>query len=272
MALILSYTGKTSVPVEIQGVVPDLVRERSLAEIQRLSIYRGNEKLTLGDLFKVAGDPADGRMDFEGDLSGVHFIGQGMSSGVIHVHGNAGRHVGAEMAGGQILVEGSAGDWVGGEMHGGLIRVKGNAGHLVGAAYRGSVQGMTGGTILVEGNVGDEMGNAMRRGLLVVGGSCGDVAGFHMIAGTILVFGRCGIRIGAAMRRGTIGLFGPEAPRLLPTFRLACRLRPVFLRLYGRQLSRLGFPSDPEGLDAEVLLYRGDLVGLGKGEVLVLVG
>jgi formylmethanofuran dehydrogenase subunit C len=253
-------------------MVPDQVHERSLAEIERLAIYHGNEKLTLGDLFSVRGDPTDGRMDFEGDLSGVHFIGHGMRSGAIHVHGDVGRHAGAEMSGGQILVEGSAGDWVGGEMHGGLIRVKGNAGHLVGAAYRGSAQGMTGGTILIEGDVGDEIGNAMRRGLLVVGGSCGDVAGFHMIAGTILVFGRCGIRIGAAMRRGTIGLFGPEAPRLLPTFRLACRLRPVFLRLYGRELSRLGFPIDPERLDTEVSLYRGDLVGLGKGEVLVRAG
>src|SRR5262249_27609340 len=126
MALTLSYTGKTSVPVEIQGVVPDQVLERSLAEIERLAIYHGNERLTLGDLFKLSGDPTDGRMDFEGDLSGVHFIGQGMRWGAIQVHGDAGRHVGAEMSGGQILVEGSAGDWVGGEMHGGLIRVKGN--------------------------------------------------------------------------------------------------------------------------------------------------
>ncbi len=92
--------------------------------------------------------PSDGRIDLEGDLAGVHFIGYGMNRGEIHVHGNAGRHVGGEMSGGRIKVDGNAGDLVGCEMHGGLIRVVGNAGHLVGAAYRGSKKGMTDGTIL----------------------------------------------------------------------------------------------------------------------------
>jgi formylmethanofuran dehydrogenase subunit C len=128
---------------------------------------------------------------------------------------------------------------------------------------------MTGGTILIDGDVGDEIGSAMRRGVLAVGGSCGDVAGFNMIAGSILVFGRCGIRTGAGMRRGTIGLFGTETPKLLPTFRLACRYRPLFLRLYCRELARLGFSIAARSLDFDMLLYRGDLVGLGKGEVLV---
>jgi formylmethanofuran dehydrogenase subunit C len=272
MALTLSYLGNTPIPVEIQGVTPDRVRERSLGEIARLEVYHGNQSLPLGDLFKVSGDPTDGRIDFEGDLSGVHDIGQGMSTGVIHVHGNAGRHLGGEMTGGAIIVDGSAGDWVGGEMHGGLIHVKGSAGHLIGAAYRGSAQGMTGGTILIDGDAGDEVGSALRRGLVVVGGSCGDVAGFNMIAGTILVFGTCGIRVGAGMRRGTIGLFDAQAPRLLPTFRLACRLRPGFLRLYGREMTRLGFPVEGIRLESEMLLYRGDLVGLGKGEVWVPAG
>jgi formylmethanofuran dehydrogenase subunit C len=104
---------------------------------------------------------------------------------------------------------------------------------------------------------------------VAVGGSCGDVAGFGMIAGSILVFGKCGIRTGAGMRRGTIGLFGPERPKMLPTFRLACRYRPLFLRLYCRELARLGFPVDETSLDGEMLLFRGDLVGLGKGEVLM---
>ena len=57
----------------------------------------------------------------------MHFIGYGMTAGEIHVHGNAGRHLGGEMNGGLILVEGNAGDWVGGEMHAGLIRVAGSA-------------------------------------------------------------------------------------------------------------------------------------------------
>ena len=130
MSLTLRYHAKTSVPVEIEGVVPDRLRDKSLAEIERLAIFHGNRKLALAELFSVSGDPADGRIDLEGDLAGVHFIGYGMKRGEIHVHGNAGRHVGGEMTGGRIKVDGNAGDWVGGEMHGGLIHVAGNAGHL----------------------------------------------------------------------------------------------------------------------------------------------
>lgn len=272
MALTLAYLGKSSVPVEIEGVTPDRLRDKSLAEIERLEIYHGNRKLPLAELFKVTGDPSDARMEFSGNLSGVHFIGYGMTSGDIHVHGNAGRHVGGNMTGGRILVEGDAGDWVGGEMHAGLIQVKGRAGHLIGAAYRGSKRGMTGGTILIGGDVGNEVGSAMRRGMLAVGGSCGDVAGVNMIAGSIFVFGTCGIRTAAGMRRGTVGVFGPEPPKLLPTFRLACRYRPTFLRLIFHELANLGFPADFGLLNTDLLLYRGDMVALGKGEVLMRAG
>jgi formylmethanofuran dehydrogenase subunit C len=269
MSLTLNYNAETSVPVEIEGVTPDRLQGKTLAEIERLEVFHGNRRLPLAELFRVSGDPSDAQIDFEGNLAGVHFIGYGMGEGEIRVHGDAGRHVGGEMTGGWIQVEGDAGDWVGGEMHGGLIHVRGRAGHLIGSAYRGSRQGMTGGTILIGGDVGDEIGSAMRRGFLAVGGSCGDVAGFNMIAGSIFVFGGCGIRTGAGMRRGTIGLFGPDSPKLLPTFRLACRYRPLFLRLYGRELTRLGFPVDEGLLKGEMLLYRGDLVGPGKGEVLM---
>jgi len=267
MSLSLSYLAQTSVPVEIEGVVPDRLRGQSLAEIERIEIFSGNRKLPLAELFKVTGDPNDGRMDFEGDLAGVHFIGYGMAEGEIWVHGNAGRHVGGEMTGGSIKVEGDAGDWVGGELHGGLIRVSGSAGHLIGAAYRGSKRGMTGGTILIGGDVGSEVGAAMRRGTLAVAGSCGDAAGFSMIAGTILIFGGSGIRIGAGMKRGTIGLFGPESLKLLPTFRKAGFCRPLFLRLLFRELAHLGFPADPGLLETNLMLYHGDLIALGKGEV-----
>jgi formylmethanofuran dehydrogenase subunit C len=267
MSLTLRYFGQTSVPVEIEGVTPDRLREKSLAEIERLEIFHGNRKLPLAELFAVSGDPADGRMDFEGNLAGVHFIGYGMSAGVIHVDGNAGRHLGGEMTGGEIVVLGSASDWVGGEMHGGTIHVSGSAGHLVGAAYRGSKRGMTDGTIMIGGDVGGEIGAAMRRGIIAVGGSCGDAAGFNMIAGTILVFGTSGIRIGAGMRRGTIGLLGPDPPTMLPTFRKAGCFRPLFLQLLLRELARLGFRLGEPPIVTDLLLYHGDLLAVGKGEV-----
>ncbi len=238
-----------------------------MAEIERLEILLGNRNVPIAELFAVSGDPEDSRIEFEGDLGGVHFIGFGMAGGEIHIHGNAGRHLGGQMSGGTIRVEGNAGDWVGAEMRGGLIQVSGHAGHLVGSAYRGSKRGMTDGTILIGGDAGDEVGVRLRRGIVAVKGSCGDSPGFNMIAGSILVFGKCGVRVGAGMRRGTIGLFGAEPPSLLPTFRPTGAFRPLFLRLLLGELVRLGFPVDEGLIHSDLSLYHGDLIALGKGEV-----
>jgi formylmethanofuran dehydrogenase subunit C len=172
------------------------------------------------------------------------------------------------MTGGEIHVEGDAGDWVGGEMHGGLIHVRGRAGHLIGSAYRGSRHGMTGGTILIHGPTGNEIGHTMRRGLLAVGG-CGDFPAINMIAGTILVFGPCGIRPAPGMRRGTLGLFGGDPPKLLPTFRAGSRDRLLALQLVLRELRRLDYPVPDELMECDYHTYHGDLVAIGRGEILL---
>ena len=265
----LRYKAATSVPVEVEGVIPSAVRGRSLDEIQRVELFHGNRKIPLAEFFDISGDPADARMEFEGDLAGVHWIGAQMSEGEIHVHGHAGRHVGSEMTGGVIHVHGNASDWVGGEMHGGLIHVHGNAGHLVGSAYRGSAKGMTAGTILVDGSAGNEVGLTMRRGLLAVGGECGDFVGSNLIAGTVLVFGACGNRPAAAMRRGTVGLLGANPPSLLVSFRKSCVCQPTFLRLILRRLESLGFAVPGECYDANYGVYHGDHVAVGRGEILI---
>ena len=272
MPLVLKYEAQSSVPVEIEGIVPDLQRDKSLHEIEKTLVFHGNEKVPLGEFFHVSGNASDQAIAFEGDLSGVHWIGAKMKGGLIHVHGDAGRHVGSEMSGGTIHVDGRAGDWVGGEMHGGIIHVQGRAGHLVGAAYRGSRRGMTGGTILIGGDVGNEIGHTMRRGLLAVGGNAGDLTGFNMIAGTILVFGNCGIRHGAGMRRGTIGLLGEDRPELLPSFLLACRYRSAVMDLLFRQLRDQGFTVPAWFDNAQFDLYNGDLIEGGRGELLVRAG
>ena len=215
MPIKLTYRAETSVPVEIEGLTPDWACDKSLAEIERFEIFHGNRKLPLAEMFTVAGDASDKRFDFEGNLSGVHWIGAHMRSGQIHVHGPAGRHVGSEMRGGEIRVEGDAGGWVGCEMRGGLIHVQGNAGHLVGAAYRGSAKGMTGGTILVDGDAGNEIGLSMQQGIIAIGGAAGDMLGFNMTDGTMLVLGDGGIRAGAGMHGGTIALLGPTPPPVL---------------------------------------------------------
>ena len=269
MSLQLHFKISTTVPVEVEGITPNVVREKSLADIERMDIFHGNQKLPLAEMFDVTGDPSDGQLNWEGELSGVHWIGAKMSDGVVRVSGNAGRHVGSEMSGGEIHVAGDAGDWVGGEMFGGLIHVRGRAGHLVGAAYRGSRVGMTGGTILIEGDAGNEIGHTMRRGMLAVGGNIGDLAGFNMLAGTVLVFGEAGIRHGAGMRRGTIGFLGESAPPLLPTFRFACRYQPDILQLTLRSLQQDNFPVSEELLLADFDLYHGDMIEGGRGEMLL---
>jgi formylmethanofuran dehydrogenase subunit C len=264
----LELKQKSSVPLEVEGLTPDVVKAMSLAEIEKFPIFQGNRKIPLGEFFQVTGDASDETFEWHGDLTGVHWIGTKMQSGRMQIHGSCGRHLGSEMRGGEIHVAGDAGDWVGGEMHGGLIHVRGRAGHLIGAAYRGSAIGMTKGTILIGGDAGNEIGHTLRRGLIAIGGNCGDLAGFNMLAGTILLFGETGIRHGAGMRRGTIGFFGP-APQILPTFRKACRYTPDTLRLLAQELRRLDFPKWEQLMGLSVDLYNGDLIEGGRGELLV---
>jgi formylmethanofuran dehydrogenase subunit C len=265
----LRYTANTSIPVEVEGLTPNAIRSLSLADVQRFEIFHGNCKLALAELFDISGDPSDARMEFEGNLAGVHWIGAQMTEGEIQVHGDAGRHVGSEMTGGAIHVHGNASDWVGGEMHGGLIHVRGNAGHLIGSAYRGSERGMTSGTILIDGSVGNEVGLTLRRGVIAIGGACGDFVGANMIAGTVLVFGPCGNRPAAGMRRGTVGLLGDNPPSLLISFRKSGVYEPTFLRLTFRHLQSLGFAVPEELWQAKYGLYHGDHVTVGRGEILI---
>ncbi|HTU24959.1 MAG TPA: formylmethanofuran dehydrogenase subunit C [Pirellulales bacterium] len=267
MPLELTYTLSSKLPVEIDGIVPNALSDLTLPEIERLQVQHGNGRLALADAFKIGGGAADEHLRFSGDLSGVHRIGAGMTSGRIDVVGSVGRHAGSQMVGGELHISGDAGDWLGAEMRGGSILVRGDAGNRAGAAYPGSERGMTGGAIAVAGNVGDECGHTMRRGLIAVGGNCGDFAGINMIAGSLVVFGECGARVGAAMRRGTIALLGPWPPRLLPTFRPSCRLRPIALALLLREIRRLGLPAAPELGQAEYWLYHGDSLTIGRGEI-----
>lgn len=269
MALKLVYKSNATVPLELPGITPDALCEKSIDEVSASEIFHGNRKVTLGDFFDISGDPTDQSIEVEGDLSGVHWLGAKMTSGSIHVAGNCGRHIGSEMTGGEIAIDGDAGDWVGAEMKGGKIHVKGGAGHLIGAAYRGSARGMSGGTILIEGDAGNEIGHTLRRGLIAIGGNTGDLIGFNMLAGTIVVFGDTGIRHGAGMHRGTICILGEANVELLPTFRHACRMEPTALKLILHELNEHGFAASQIATDFAVELYNGDLLEGGRGELLI---
>jgi formylmethanofuran dehydrogenase subunit C len=269
--LVLQYQSTTTIPVEAECLTPDQLLGKSAAEIAALPVQHGNAEAPLSEFFTVSGDASDGEIVIEGDCSRVKLIGTNMTRGRIQVRGNVGMHLGAEMKGGEIQVFGNAGDWVGAEMRGGRIHLHGNAGHLVGAGYRGCRFGMRGGAILIEGNAGNEIGATMRRGFIAIGGDTGDFPGVSMIAGSVFVFGKPGIRVAAGMKRGTVAVFGAE-PALLPTFRYDCTYRPVFLRLYLRQLRAWGFPVAPDFEAGRYRRYSGDLVSLGKGEVLYWQG
>jgi formylmethanofuran dehydrogenase subunit C len=129
---------------------------------------------------------------------------------------------------------------------------------------------MRGGVILIDGPAGNEIGAAMRRGLIAVGGA-GDYPGVSLIAGSVFVFGPSGVRPGAGMKRGTLVFAGP-APELLRTFRFACTYEPVFLALYLQRLAAWGYKVPEALFRARWRRYPGDLVSLGKGEVLTLEG
>jgi formylmethanofuran dehydrogenase subunit C len=265
--LLLRYRGTTSIPVEAECITPDNLAGKTPAEIRPLPVQHGNAPAPLGEFFSVEGDAGDQEVVVEGDCGRVKWLGAAMKSGRLTVRGNAGMHLGAEMTGGEIQVHGHAGDWVGAEMRGGRIHVHGDAGHLVGAAYRGGAVGMRGGAILIEGKAGNEIGGNMRRGLIAVGGPTGDFPGVSLIAGSLFLFGQPGVRLGAGMKRGTIAVCG-GTPALLGTFRYDCVYRPVFLAVYLRQLRAWCFPVEERYFGGAWKRYSGDLVELGKGEML----
>lgn len=268
MSTILTLHTQPDVPLEAEVISPDGLAGKSADEIMRLPLQHGNRQVALGEFFTVAGSGAE-ELRLEGDLARVKLLGYGMSAGRLIVAGHAGMHLGAGQRGGEILVEGNVGDWAGAEMQGGRLVVRGNAGHLLGSGYRGSRKGMTGGEIIVLGNAGNEVGGSMRRGLIAVGGSTGDFSGVNMLAGTLIALGGLGWRAGAGMQRGTIVTMG-EA-RVLPTFNYACTYRPTFLRLYLHHLRTLGLPIDEAYLAGHYRRWSGDMVELGRGELLVFV-
>jgi formylmethanofuran dehydrogenase subunit C len=253
-------------PVEAEVISPDVIGSLSNAEILALPVCQGKRARTLGDFFTVEGDGAGG-IELHGDLSRIKYIGRGMTTGSIAVHGDAGMHLGSAMAGGSITVHGNVGAWAGAEMRGGSIRVHGDAAGQVGAAYRGSPVGMRGGEIIIDGAGGIEVAMRMRRGLICIMGPCGDAAGLEMKGGTIVLGDRVGIRAGAWMTRGTIVALRPMKP--LPTYVYSCAYQPTFLRPYVKHLAARGVALPDQALDGTYERYTGDTFGLGKGEILV---
>jgi formylmethanofuran dehydrogenase subunit C len=266
--LTLTLRTQPDVPLELDGVTPDLLLKLAAADVARLPVAHGNRTVELGAFFAVTGDASGGDVSIVGDCSRVKLIGAGMTAGRMTVEGDAGWHAGAKMTGGTLTVLGDAADWLGAEMTGGAIAVRGHAGHQCGAAYRGSRHGMRGGTIVVHKSCGDEAGLLMRRGLIAVVGAVGQAAGASMIAGTLVALGGVGRDCGAGLKRGTIVVGGPE-PVWPPGVRFSCEYAPAYLGVLAKELAVLGFPTQ-DFEHVAVRCFRGDLLHGGHGELLHL--
>ncbi len=266
MPLRLTLRQVPPVPLEVEQVLPSVFRRVGRADWPRLEVYLGKEKQPLGDWFDLEGAPDDETVVWEGDLTRVHWIGAGLDTGRIEIHGSAGRHIGSEMTGGEIVVHGDAGNHLGAEMKGGRIVVHGSAGHLVGGAYRGSLLGMRGGEIIIDGNAGNEVGHSMRRGLIAIAGDVDDLAGFAMRAGTIVVGGRAGIRHGAEMVRGSLVYLSDTSVSLIPTVRPGSVQQPVVLRLIAAHLENIGFRHNRQWGSRPYRIHHGDFLAGGRGE------
>jgi len=264
----LQLRSPSQFPIDLDGICPDQMVSLSATACGSLPIQHANREVKLGDLFDISGDAADGHLTVESDCHNVKNLGNGMAGGTLTIRGHAGWHCGANMRAGRIEIDGNSGSWLGAEMRGGTIHVRGDAGDCIGAAYRGSPKGMRGGVILIDGSAGQEAGAHMRRGLIAVAGALGPMAGHAMIAGSIIAFGSVGPRCGAGMKRGSLILYQPPT-ELPPTFKQACDYQPPFLPVYLRKLAEWGMPVKPSGSHGLFRRYCGDLLALGKGEILV---
>jgi len=267
VTLTLTLREAPAAPLRAEALCPDRLAGLSRAEIERLELWHGNRRATLGELFAVSGAGAQD-VRVVGDLGRVACLGAGMTGGRLTVAGNAGPHAGAGMGDGELIVEGDAGDWAGAEMRGGRLVVRGSAGRQLGGAYAGARAGMRGGEILVHGDAGEEAGAGLRRGLIAVAGRAGPATGLSALAGTIIAFGALGAHPGAGMRRASI--VAMTAATLLPTYARACTYRPPFLRLCLRRLRALGLPVSDEQIEGRYTRWSGDGVELRRGEILIL--
>lgn len=282
MPLTLTLKTELSIPIEVDGVVPERLAGLSSGEIARQKVWCGRTECSLDQFFTVDGClDQDRTILWKGDLSRVDRIAQKMSSGVTRVLGAVGNHAGHQMSGGRVEVDGDAADYLGAEMTGGTIVVTGDAKDHVGSWFSGEKFGMNRGQIFIQGSAGDGLGQGMRRGTIVVGGAVGKLAGWNMLAGTIICLGRCGMHPGAGMKRGTIVVAGQnavdemqESGAVLPSFSPGSNFSVPILQYLKNWLAKETIGNLPvfeasalAMFDDKFQTYHGDQLRGGRGEL-----
>ena len=273
MTLILNQQLDTELPIVADSLLPERMHGQRKESILAATVWHGNRKVTLGELFEVSGNLSDDlSIIVRGHTRPIQNLGCGMSAGAMTIDGDVGAGCGRQMSGGILTVNGNAGHQAGCEMTGGMLTIHGDAGDSVGGGYPGNHVGMNGGTIVVTGSVGDAAGDSMRRGTIVVGGSSGRLLGWHMLAGTIIIAGDCGVDYGVGMKRGTIVI--GQQPALPPSVIFAPgSVRPVpVLELLGRWLDELTELSLGAMLRGPLTQFHGDLTMGGRGELFLANG
>jgi len=258
MAITLRLKKELRVPVSGECLSPNVFASKSLEEIAKLQLWEGNRKQSVTDVFEIEGNcgetPDEMTIRLIGNLSKIHRIGVGMTSGEVRVQGDVGMHLGEEMKGGKIIVEGNADSWVGCAMKGGTIEVERDAGDYIGGAYWGTTKGMQGGTIIIRGNAGTEVGCYMRKGLIQVYGDVDQFVGIRMRDGSIIVHGNAKERAGAFMIGGKIILCSYVAS-VLPTFTI--------------DSIKSKAKAEGEEIEGPFYLFIGDLAEHGNGKLYV---
>src|SRR6202020_1159423 len=82
------------IPVEADGVAPDKLAGKTLAEIERLPLQHGNARVSLAEFFDVSGSTDGDDIVIDGDCGHVKRLGAGMARGRMTINGNAGMHLG----------------------------------------------------------------------------------------------------------------------------------------------------------------------------------
>jgi formylmethanofuran dehydrogenase subunit C len=254
--IVLTPLRKFQFPVHAECINPDVFKAKSVKAIIALTVWEGNRKKKLGNLFKIEETSAElPDITINGDVAEVRRVGQGMKNGEIVINGNAGMHLGEKMAGGKITVNGNASGWTGSSMKNGLIEIHGDASDYLASPYRGSTDGMRGGTIIVDGSVGSDSGCYLRGGTIIINGNAGPFLGFHISKGVIYVAKNAGGRLGASMTGGKIVVSG-VVDELMPTFTVD--------RVKGKVKVTTNFKAE-----GPFYVFLGDLAEHGTGKLFV---